>query len=315
MEDLLDRVVHDVSSLVHPRHSALHPAAARALEPGKLFRPRLTLQVAALLGLPDAGAAVDAAAAIELLHMSSLVHDDLMDDSPQRRGVPAIHAAVDPATAIAVGNLLLARGAALAAGLGAECARAFAGAVESLWEGQLMETALNQRYSLDDHLQYIALKTAALMAATTELGALSQGADAEMAGSFRAFGHEIGMAFQLADDLLDHIGDPAALGKEVGGDTARGIVSVGGWYALRLRGLAHRDVSAARLNAISSEDDAVAHALGAINERLEGARATLEAFSGADIVWRAAYEQVSRMLTTGSPQRRELILQRMDALR
>ena len=120
---LLERVTEDLADLVVPRHSRLLPAAARVLAPGKLFRPRMTLGVAAALGMNDPDAAVHAAAAVELLHMSSLIHDDLMDESPTRRGVPSIHVAASPATAIAVGNLLLARAAGVAAATGAAVRR------------------------------------------------------------------------------------------------------------------------------------------------------------------------------------------------
>ena len=233
---LLERVTEDLADLVVPRHSCLLPAAARVLAPGKLFRPRMTLGVAAALGMSDPDAALRAAAAIELLHMSSLIHDDLMDESPTRRGVPSIHVVASPATAIAVGNLLLARAAGVAAELGPQSARTFAYALEQLWEGQLMEPELASSTSAESHLRYIALKTAALMEAATAMGALSQGAGAEQTADLARFGHAVGMAFQVADDLLDHIGDPDALGKAVGADLPRGVVSVGAWHALALHG-------------------------------------------------------------------------------
>src|SRR5690349_9825059 len=195
-ESLLERVTDHLADLVVPRHSALLPAAARVLESGKLFRPRMTLGVAAGLGMANPDAAVRAAAAVELLHMSSLIHDDLMDDSPHRRGVPALHVAASPASAIAVGNLLLARASGLAAALGPEAASTFAHALEQLWEGQLMEPGLTSQASSETHLRYIALKTAALMQAAASLGALSQAATAEQNTELSRFGHAVGMAFQ-----------------------------------------------------------------------------------------------------------------------
>lgn len=218
LDSLLDRVTERLADLVVPMHSSLLPAAAQVLRPGKMFRPRMTLGVAAAVGMADPDAAVKAAAAVELFHMSSLIHDDLMDDSPQRRGVPAIHVAASPASAIAVGNLLLARAAVVAADLGPQSALTFAHALEQLWEGQLMEPELASSTTAESHWRYIALKTAALMEAAAAMGALSQGAGTETVAHVSRFGHAIGIAFQVADDLLDHIGDPVALGKAVGAD-------------------------------------------------------------------------------------------------
>ena len=190
---LLDRVSEDLTDLVVPQHSPLLPATARAFAPGKMFRPRMTLGVAAAVGMPDPDAAVRAAAAIELLHMSSLIHDDLMDDSPTAGACRTIHVAASPAMRSRSGNLLLARAAGVAAELGPESARTFAQALEQLWEGQLMEPELASSTSAEPHLRYIALKTAALMEAAAAIGCSESGrhsrADART-GPFRARGRD-----------------------------------------------------------------------------------------------------------------------------
>ena len=92
--------------------------------------------------------------------------------------------------------------------------------------GATLEPELASSISVERHLQYIALKTAALMEAAAAMGALSQGATAEQTHAMAGFGNAVGMAFQVADDLLDHIGDPTVLGKAVGTDLPRGVVSV-----------------------------------------------------------------------------------------
>ncbi len=310
MELLLDRVVQQLGELVVPRHSALRPDVARALAPGKLFRPQLALRVAATLGLRAPEAAQQAAVAIELLHMSSLIHDDLMDDSPQRRGVPAVHATADASTAIAIGNLLLARATSVAARLGPACARTFAGALESLWEGQLMEPGLPATSSRATHVQYIAMKTAALMAATCEMAALSQDADDQQSAQLARFGHGVGMAFQVADDLLDHIGDPAALGKTVGTDTSRSVVSLGAWHALAVTGTTLEATSADELNTLAAQDDAVNHAMDAIGGYLDAAHSALADAGVRDTsAWDYAHTQIVRMLTTGARADRRDVVQ------
>jgi heptaprenyl diphosphate synthase len=308
MDAMLEQVTQGLADLVVPRHSCLLPAAARVLQPGKLFRPRLALGVAAGLGMSHPAAAIQAATVVELLHVSSLIHDDLMDDSPQRRGVPAIHVAASPASAIAMGNLLLARAARVAAELGPESARTFARALEQLWEGQLMEPELAASPSAERHLQYIALKTAALMEAAAALGALSQGATVEQTTDVARFGRAVGMAFQVADDLLDHIGDPVALGKEVGADLPRGVVSLGAWHALAWHGATPHTTDAAALDALAAQEASVGYAMDVIGEYLDSARRSLRGAMADDDVWRDARAMIADMLGRGvRPCHRELI--------
>lgn len=310
MDALLERVIQDLTELAAPRHSSLLPPVAQALQPGKLFRPRLTLGVAAALGIGDPDAAVRAATAVELLHMSTLIHDDLMDDSPQRRGVPSIHVAASPATAVAMGNLLLARGAGIAAELGPESARAFAHALDQLWEGQLMEPELASSTSVAPHLEYIGLKTAALMEAAAAMGALSQSTSAEQTAQLARFGHAVGMAFQIADDLLDHIGDPASLGKAVGADLPRGVISVGAWHALSLHELTPHITDAAVVDTLAAQDASVTYAMTIIGDYLDSARHTLLLATTGSNVWDAARAMIAGMLERGVLQRhRPLITQ------
>lgn len=309
VETLLDRVANNLASQIIPRHSRLLPAAAEVLRPGKMFRPRMTLGIATSLGMSDPDAAVQAATAVELLHMSSLVHDDLMDSSPHRRGVPSLHIAASPAAAIAVGNLLLARAAGIAADLGPQCARVFARALDQLWEGQLMEPELVGSTSAGPHLQYIALKTAALMEAAAALGALSQGATAQQAAQAARFGHEVGMAFQIADDLLDHIGDPAALGKEVGGDLVRGVVSLGAWHALTLHGATPDTMDAADIDRLAAQDASIEFAVGMVGDHLQSARRALQSVTPDAAVWENATVMIGGMLERSArPEHRHVVV-------
>jgi geranylgeranyl pyrophosphate synthase len=297
---LLARVSSELAELTVPQHSASMPAAARVLRPGKMFRPRMTLGVAAALGLSRPDAAVRAAAAVELLHMSSLIHDDLMDDSPQRRGVPSLHVAASPAAAIAMGNLLVARAAGVAAELGPDCATVFSQAMEQLWEGQLAEPGLIDSTSAETHLRYIALKTAALVEAATAMGALSQCSTAEQTTQLGRFGRDVGMAFQVADDLLDHVGDPAALGKGVGGDLPRGVISLGAWHALDVHGGTPRTVDVSVLEGLAAGEASVSYVMTVIGGYLDSARRALHMAVTDGGAWEDARAMIAGMLERGS---------------
>lgn len=300
MELLLNQVIQRLDELVQPRHSTLRPEVLSALVPGKLFRPQLALRVAAALGLPAPGAALQAAVPAELLHMSSLIHDDLMDGSPHRRGLPAVHVAAGASTAIAIGNLLLARAASVVAAVAPGCFRSFLRALELLWEGQLIEQSLAIGTSRATHVQYIGMKTAAPMAATCEMAALSQGADEHRSAQLARFVHGVGMAFQVADDLLDHIGDSATTGKTVGTDTSRGVVSLGAWHALTLAGATFESVGRDELNLLAAQDEPINHALDAIDAYLDAAHSALsDAVIQDNSVWSHPRSQMARMLLSG----------------
>jgi heptaprenyl diphosphate synthase len=209
-----------------------------------------------------------------------------------------------------MGNLLLARGAGIAAELGPESARAFAHALDQLWEGQLMEPELTSSTSVEPHLEYIGLKTAALAEAAAVMGALSQGASAEQTAQLAGFGHAVGMAFQIADDLLDHIGDPVVLGKAVRADLPRGVISVGAWHALSLHGLTPHITDAAVVNALAARDASVTYAMAIIGEYLGSARRALDAATTVSDVWDDARAMIAGMLERGVLQRhRRLITQ------
>ncbi|MFB9315734.1 polyprenyl synthetase family protein [Nocardioides plantarum] len=200
-----------------------------ALRPGKLLRPDLVVRsAAAALSEPRHAPELDdhvvsGALAVELLHVATLVHDDIIDAAPLRRGRPSVVAAAGTGTAIVVGDLLLARGAAAAADSSVAAAGVWAGALEQMAAGQLREEDLAAAPSVAAHADYIALKTAALFRASAEIGALAVGADPVVVDAHGRFGHHFGMAFQHVDDLLDTIGDPAHLGKPVGADRANGV--------------------------------------------------------------------------------------------
>lgn len=219
---------------------------------GARLRPQLVL-VAALAGGDACPEAADgAAAAIELLHCASLVHDDLpcFDDAGERRGKPSLHRAFDEATAVLVGDALIvlaftevARGAARlgarAGELTAILARA-AGPTRGIVAGQAWES--EPQAPLDE---YHRAKTASLFEAAAAMGAVASGADAP---PWAAFGEALGRVYQAADDLADVVGDARVLGKPTGRDAAKGrpnLARVVGVGAARARAVAMLDAAIA----------------------------------------------------------------------
>ncbi len=194
--------------------------------PGGRLRPRLCLAVASACGDPAPEMADAAAAAIELLHCASLVHDDLpcFDDAPMRRGQPTIHRAFNEPLAVLVGDALivfafetLARASTAAPARLSRLIQAVARGVSTphgLISGQAWES--ESRIPL---ATYRRAKTGALFEAAAVAGAIAADSDGE---AWRAFGLQIGEAYQIADDILDVAGDPNRLGKPTGRDTALG---------------------------------------------------------------------------------------------
>ncbi|MFF0310489.1 family 2 encapsulin nanocompartment cargo protein polyprenyl transferase [Streptosporangium sp. NPDC004379] len=189
---------------------------------GKAIRPALALLAAEAVG-GAAAAALPAAAAVELAHNFSLLHDDVMDGDRTRRHRPTAWAVFGVSPAILAGDslLTLAFGVLAAGGPAApEAARIFGAAVQELLEGQHSDVAFERRghVELDECLDMVAGKTGALLAAACALGALFGGADPERVEGLRAFGADLGLAFQFVDDLLGIWGDPAVTGKPVHSD-------------------------------------------------------------------------------------------------
>lgn len=206
--------------------AALDEVLVPAAGAGKMLRSGFVLEIGAALGPGPRKPLIAAAAAVELLHVASLVHDDLIDGSEFRRDVPAVHVAVGPGGSILAGDLLLARGMNLVQQAGHVPAAVWQSAFEQLTLGQLAESQLSLRSAEADFLGYVSLKTAALFAASCQMGALIGGSPSSTVEHARLFGWNFGMAFQLLDDLLDILGDPEALGKPVETDLPNGVYGV-----------------------------------------------------------------------------------------
>ncbi len=192
---------------------------------GKRLRPLLVC-LAAGVPPPETDGLVQAAVAVELVHGATLVHDDVLDGSPLRRGRPTVVAAGGRRLATATGDLLFSRAfAELAAGGSVASVRALSRASSELALGELMQRADAWRtdVSVERYLERCRLKTAVLFRAACELGALEGAGSPEL---LAAFGEQIGLAFQILDDVLDVSGPPERTGKPRGADLLDGTVTL-----------------------------------------------------------------------------------------
>jgi geranylgeranyl diphosphate synthase type II len=190
--------------------------------PGKRIRPALTLMACELFG-GRAEDALDEALGIEVFHNFTLMHDDIMDDSPTRRGQPTVHVKWNIATAILSGDAMLVQAHQLMA-RDPRIAALFAMYALRVCEGQQLDMDNERRtvVKLAEYQEMIRLKTAVLLSCALQVGAMKAGATDAQCALIGRFGEELGLAFQVKDDLLDAFGDPAITGKQRGGDLRAG---------------------------------------------------------------------------------------------
>jgi len=174
------------------------------------------------------------AVALELMHLASLYHDDVMDEALIRRNVDTVNARFGNLIAIVAGDYLMARSAAIAADLGTEISSLLANTLAELTRGQVSEvrTAFQTDRTIADYDEAIYGKTASLMAAASRIGGLTSGAPASELKALTTYGAELGMIFQLRDDILDITATEGQLGKPAGQDLAEGIYTLPVIYAL-----------------------------------------------------------------------------------
>ncbi|HSF26447.1 MAG TPA: polyprenyl synthetase family protein [Actinomycetes bacterium] len=194
---------------------------------GKRFRPLLVL-LAAQFGDPDAPGVLPAAVVVELTHLATLYHDDVMDEAALRRGAPSANSRWDNTVAILTGDFLFARASDLLADLGPEAVRIQARTFERLVTGQIRETVgpAPDEDPISHHLSVLADKTGSLIATSGRFGALLAGAAPEVVSTLTRYGENIGVAFQLADDLLDVASESGQSGKTPGTDLREGVATL-----------------------------------------------------------------------------------------
>jgi geranylgeranyl pyrophosphate synthase len=284
-----------VEARLHSQADERHPDLRAALEQilaagGKRIRPTLGLLVGDMLGAePDR--LVTLGAAVELLHTATLVHDDLIDGSLLRRGMPTLNARWSPAATVLTGDFLFARAAKLAAETGdLPLMELFAETLAVIVSGEL-----NQMFSargVIDRAGYysrIYAKTASLFEMTSRAAAMISPAAGPAVESMRVFGYETGMAFQIVDDILDFTGEQAAMGKPIGSDLLSGLVTLPAIYyaelapddpdiqALSEGAWANQEKMGRLVESIRSTD-AVQRALQEANDHVDRAVGVLQGF-------------------------------------
>jgi heptaprenyl diphosphate synthase len=256
---------------------------------GKRLRPTLTLLMAygAAGDAPAPEAAVTGGISVELVHLGSLYHDDVIDEADTRRGVPTVNARWGNIVAILAGDFLLARASELAASLGTEVAGLLAATIGELCKGQVLELQrlFDPERDEKDYSAAIAGKTAALLATSCRIGAIVAGFDRPTIDAVTRYGHHLGITYQIVDDVLDLTAAQHVLGKPVGKDMLEGVYTLPVILALKesapLRELLASPVAGDRLN--EARDLIVAS--GAADQAMTVARAEVvlaqEALAGA----------------------------------
>jgi heptaprenyl diphosphate synthase len=205
---------------------------------GKRFRPLFTVLSAQLGPEPDAWQVTVAGASIELVHLATLYHDDVMDEAQIRRGAPSVNARWGNRVAILAGDYLFATASRLISRLGPEAVKVIAETFAQLVTGQVRETrgtaaGIND---IDHYLKVVQEKTACLIAASGRFGATFSGADREQVDRLERLGRVVGTAFQIIDDIIDIDSDPDESGKMAGTDLREGVHTLPVLYALQETG-------------------------------------------------------------------------------
>ena len=202
---------------------------------GKRVRPRVVLLSYKAVGGQEATQAVPLAAAVELLHTASLIHDDINDHSDVRRGHKTANAQWGNGLALLIGDFVFVKLLGLIADFHPRVIRVLADCCRAIVEGETLQLLYSGDTTLteDDYLAVVAQKTASLLSACGELGGLLAGASQEQINALKEYGFNMGMAFQIRDDTLDLIGDGDEMGKPVAGDLRQGKVSLAPLFAIK----------------------------------------------------------------------------------
>ena len=218
LQDLADTSIPELEPLLN--HTLSHG--------GKRVRPALTLLAASITPL-DLENPVRMATGVELLHLATLIHDDTVDDADTRRGRASVSGRWGKEVAVLLGDYLFATSATLVCDTGnLRVVRRFAETIMELASGELIEyfNTFNPQQELDRYYDRIYRKTASLFRTASETGAVLSAASEEQVQALSSYGYNIGMAFQVVDDLLDILGDETELGKPVGNDLRQGVLTL-----------------------------------------------------------------------------------------
>ena len=248
---------------------------------GKRIRPLLTLLASHLGPKPVSAEVLTSAVVVELTHLATLYHDDVMDEAPMRRGAPTAHEVWGNSVAVLTGDLIFARASSLVSVLGGQALGIQARTFERLCMGQLHETVgpAEGQDPLEHYLGVLAGKTGSLIAAAGQLGALFGGADEVAVQVMVDYGEKVGMAFQLADDVIDVTSLEVKSGKTPGTDLREGVPTLPVLLLRRAAGAG--DESAARVLELVESDLSTDEALGEAVAALSAHPATAQAWDVA----------------------------------
>ena len=263
---------------------------------GKRLRPALVL-LSAMCGHYDLDRLIPAAMAVELTHAATLVHDDVIDRAPVRRGRPTVAAALGDEPAIVIGDFYFAKAYEHAARTDStEVVGVLARTVMEICAGEVRQQEIRYRYSTDagEYMQRIEAKTATLLAACCEIGALLGGLPPDQRSALHEYGRLLGLAFQIADDVLDYLGSEGEIGKPIGQDIAEGFATLplmiareDGSVAHRLEEVLHDGLKlsskeAATVVDVVRESGAPQQAIERAREHATGARRQLDSLPTGD---------------------------------
>ncbi len=227
VEASLDKAVHSDSDFVTEAAAYLLSAG------GKRFRPLLVL-LSGYFGDPSDPRLIAGATAIEITHVATLYHDDVIDEADTRHGVPSVNARWDNTVAILTGDFLFAKASDISSDLGTDVTRLLARTITILCDGQIREVAMAGRLdqSEDAYMEIIRRKTAALMATSCRLGGMLSDAAGETIERLDDYGMALGLAFQLSDDVMDFTASESVLRKRPGQDLREGVYTLPVLFAL-----------------------------------------------------------------------------------
>ena len=235
LKSLLKQVDDVLAGAVNKDNTYLYEPYKRLISsPGKRLRPSIVIAIPLMLGKEVSDDVITAAAAVEMVHIASLIHDDIIDNAATRRGVPTISGSEGLTQAIVIGDYLLAKAAEISASISGEIGQILGSATVRLCDGQGIETGdnFNFKRSLDSYYRAIAGKTAALLNCASTMGATLSGLSNKEVKSFTDFGEYFGLAFQLIDDLLDFVSNSELSSKPAGNDIIEGVYTLPVIHAL-----------------------------------------------------------------------------------
>lgn len=287
----LAAVEQELASIIRSRVDLVTDIGSHLLRAGgKRLRPALYI-LCAKCGRQDPAGLVPVAAAIELIHMATLVHDDVIDNAATRRGLATANARWGNHVTVLAGDYLFAKAFSLISAHGGGGAlKILTETICAICEGEISQARdlFNPRQSMEDYLDRIGNKTAGFIAASCELGALTAGLPPADAEALRQYGYAIGMAFQITDDLLDVTASSEQIGKPAGNDLRQGVLTLPVIYALQhshraeelRRIIEARDMTDAHVRrgiAVVHTTDAVEYCYGRVSDYLATARRVLPA--------------------------------------